>query len=60
MVSLELSRHVMYSRGSHARYLGTGLVAARAPKKLLEFAGIEDVFSSSSGSTKTLGNFVKV
>jgi len=38
---------------------GTGLVAARAPKKLLEFAGIQDVYSSSTGKTKTLGNFVK-
>jgi len=37
---------------------GTGLVAARAPKKLLTFAGVRDVFSSSQGSTKTLGNFV--
>jgi len=38
---------------------GTGLVAARVPKKLLQFAGIEDVYTSSRGSTKTLGNFVK-
>jgi len=38
---------------------GTGLVAARVPKKLLTFAGIEDVYTSASGSTKTLGNFVK-
>jgi len=38
---------------------GTGLVAARVPKKVLTFAGIEDVFTSSTGSTKTLGNFVK-
>jgi ribosomal protein S5 len=30
------------------------------PKKVLQFAGIEDVFTSSRGSTKTLGNFVKV
>uniref|UniRef100_M1A283 40S ribosomal protein S2 n=1 Tax=Solanum tuberosum TaxID=4113 RepID=M1A283_SOLTU len=29
------------------------------PKKVLQFAGIEDVFTSSRGSTKTLGNFVK-
>ncbi|KAK1266674.1 40S ribosomal protein S2-4 [Acorus gramineus] len=33
--------------------------AARVPKKVLQFAGIEDVFTSSRGSTKTLGNFVK-
>jgi len=38
---------------------GTGLVAARVPKKLLQFAGINDVYTSSRGSTKTLGNFVK-
>jgi small subunit ribosomal protein S2e len=38
---------------------GTGIVAARVPKKLLQFAGIEDVYTSSRGSTKTLGNFVK-
>ncbi|KAE8682940.1 40S ribosomal protein S2 [Hibiscus syriacus] len=29
------------------------------PKKVLQFAGFEDVFTSSRGSTKTLGNFVK-
>ncbi|KAH0749002.1 hypothetical protein KY290_028234 [Solanum tuberosum] len=38
---------------------GAGIVAARVPKKVLPFAGIEDVFTSSRGSTKTLGNFVK-
>lgn len=38
---------------------GTGIVAARVPKKVLQMAGIEDVFTSSRGSTKTLGNFVK-
>jgi small subunit ribosomal protein S2e len=38
---------------------GTGIVAARTPKKVLNYAGIEDVFTSSRGSTKTLGNFVK-
>lgn len=38
---------------------GTGLVAAPASKKLLEFAGVDDVFTSSSGHTKTMGNFVK-
>ncbi|KAK8587454.1 hypothetical protein V6N12_021947 [Hibiscus sabdariffa] len=38
---------------------GAGIVAARVPKKVLQFAGIEDVFNSSRGSTKTLGNFVK-
>jgi small subunit ribosomal protein S2e len=39
---------------------GAGIVAARVPKKVLQFAGIDDVFTSSRGSTKTLGNFVKV
>ncbi|KMZ75752.1 40S ribosomal protein S2-4 [Zostera marina] len=34
---------------------GSGIVAARVPKKVLQFAGIEDVFTSSRGSTKTLG-----
>jgi len=38
---------------------GTGIVAARVPKKILQFAGIEDVYTASRGSTKTLGNFVK-
>ncbi|GBG64159.1 hypothetical protein CBR_g40858 [Chara braunii] len=38
---------------------GAGIVAARVPKKVLQFAGIEDVFTSSTGCTKTLGNFVK-
>jgi len=38
---------------------GTGIVAARVPKKLLQFAGLSDVFSSSRGNTKTAGNFVK-
>merc|ERR1712063_226568 len=38
---------------------GSGIVASRAPKKLLQFAGIQDVYTSSFGHTKTLGNFVK-
>lgn len=38
---------------------GTGIVAARVPKKILQLAGIQDVFSQSRGSTRTLGNFVK-
>ncbi|KAL7718200.1 Small ribosomal subunit protein uS5 [Entamoeba marina] len=38
---------------------GSGLVAAKTPKKFLELAGIEDCFTQSSGHTKTLGNFVK-
>ena len=39
---------------------GAGIVAARTPKKVLQMAGIEDCFTVSRGSTKTLGNFVKV
>jgi len=38
---------------------GTGIVAARAAKKLLQFSGIKDVYTSSVGTTRTLGNFVK-
>jgi len=38
---------------------GTGIVAAKTPKKILQYAGIEDVYTSASGSTKTMGNFVK-
>lgn len=38
---------------------GTGLVASPVPKKLLELAGVQDVFSRTTGHTKTLGNFVK-
>jgi len=38
---------------------GTGIVAAPTPKKLLTMAGIQDVYTSSSGCTSTLGNFVK-
>jgi small subunit ribosomal protein S2e len=38
---------------------GTGIVAARAPKKLLQYAGVEDVYTGSGGHTKTLGNFIK-
>jgi len=38
---------------------GTGLVAARVPKKVLEFAGVKDCYTCSSGQTKTQGNFLK-
>lgn len=38
---------------------GTGLVAAPAPRKLLQLAGIGDVYTASVGHTKTMGNFVK-
>jgi len=38
---------------------GTGIVAARVPKKVLNYAGIRDVYTSSKGNTRTLGNFVR-
>lgn len=38
---------------------GTGIVAAKGPKKFLMFAGLQDVYSNTSGHTKTLGNFIK-
>jgi len=38
---------------------GAGIIAARTPKKVLQFAGIEDVYTQSRGKTKTMGNFVK-
>jgi len=38
---------------------GTGLVAAGAPKKVLQLAGIQDIYSQSRGNTKTRGNFLK-
>jgi small subunit ribosomal protein S2e len=36
---------------------GTGIVAAKVSKKLLQMAGVEDVFTQSCGHTRTLGNF---
>jgi len=38
---------------------GTGVVAAPVPKKVLQYAGLNDVYTSTHGSTKTMGNFVK-
>lgn len=38
---------------------GTGLVAGLAPKKLLQFAGVEDCYTAARGQTATMGNFVK-
>ncbi|OAD75853.1 hypothetical protein PHYBLDRAFT_154856 [Phycomyces blakesleeanus NRRL 1555(-)] len=38
---------------------GTGIVAAPTPKKVLQLAGITDCYTTSRGSTRTLGNFVK-
>jgi small subunit ribosomal protein S2e len=37
---------------------GTGIVAAPMPKKV-QLAGITDCYTTSRGSTKTQGNFVK-
>merc|ERR1712137_330485 len=38
---------------------GTGLVAGSTPKKLLQMAGIKDVYTSARGSTRTQGNFLR-
>jgi len=38
---------------------GTGLVAAPATKKMLNMAGIHDVYTSARGHTRTMGNFIK-
>jgi len=38
---------------------GTGIVAAKTPKKLLVAAGYLDCYTESRGKTKTRGNFVK-
>jgi small subunit ribosomal protein S2e len=38
---------------------GTGLVAAPIPKKVLTFAGLDDVYTSSTGHTRTAENFIK-
>jgi small subunit ribosomal protein S2e len=38
---------------------GTGLVAAKTPKKLLTAAGYVDCYTESRGKTKTRGNFAK-
>jgi len=37
---------------------GTGIVAAPVPTKILAYAGIEDVYTSSMGSTRTTSNFI--
>lgn len=37
---------------------GTGIVAATSAKRLLAMAGLVDAYTSSRGSTKTLGNFI--
>jgi len=38
---------------------GTGLVSAPTSKKVLQMAGIGDVYTSSQGKTRTKGNFLK-
>lgn len=38
---------------------GTGIVAAKTPKKLLVAAGYADCYTESRGKTKTRGNFAK-
>lgn len=38
---------------------GTSIVGSPALKKLMNFAGVQDVFSCSSGHTRTKGNFIK-
>ncbi|KAB1268080.1 40S ribosomal protein S2 [Camelus dromedarius] len=40
-------------------FLGTGIVSALVPKKLLMMAGIDDCYTSARGCTATLGNFAK-
>jgi small subunit ribosomal protein S2e len=35
------------------------LVASPTSKKVLQFAGVEDVYTATTGSTKTKGNFAK-
>jgi small subunit ribosomal protein S2e len=38
---------------------GTGLVAAYVPTRLLNLSGVEDAYTKTKGSTKTLGNFAR-
>eukprot|EP00356_Strombidium_inclinatum_P002492 CAMPEP_0170478642 /NCGR_PEP_ID=MMETSP0208-20121228/120_1 /TAXON_ID=197538 /ORGANISM="Strombidium inclinatum, Strain S3" /LENGTH=310 /DNA_ID=CAMNT_0010750935 /DNA_START=41 /DNA_END=974 /DNA_ORIENTATION=- len=38
---------------------GTGQVAAQVTKKVLQFSGIDDVYTSSTGHTRTRENFVR-
>lgn len=38
---------------------GSGLVAGPTPAKLLGMAGIADCYTSATGNTRTMGNFVK-
>jgi len=38
---------------------GTGLVSSPVGKKIMNFAGITDCYTSASGHTRTTGNFIK-
>lgn len=38
---------------------GTNIVASPAVKRLLQLAGVQDAYTASSGSTKTLENTLK-
>ena len=38
---------------------GTGIVAAPVSKKIIQFAGVGDVFTSSRGATGTVENFAR-
>lgn len=38
---------------------GAGLVASPVPKKILQYSGLEDCYTASTGRTATLGNFAK-
>jgi len=38
---------------------GTGIVAAHVPKKIIQYAGVDDVYTQTRGSSRTLGNFAK-
>ena len=38
---------------------GTVIIRAPPTKKLFGFAGVEDIFSQSTGSTDTMENFVR-
>ena len=38
---------------------GAGLVAPPVSKKLFQFAGLQDVYTKTEGTTRTRGNFIK-
>ena len=38
---------------------GAGIVSAPAIKRLLEFAGIQDIYTKATGTTRTIGNFAR-